>query len=225
EGLDRFIPRFEIFGNYQDPADRENFYAYDFRFFEEVIVCIQCERGLYRPELGGCIEAPNIFRYDYLCDTEECFKVTSGNKRIYRNDELTNGNALADIEFGAVNFDAFGGLLVEGILQSITEEAFDYGKVIEDLTTGNAGLNATIPAALNGNVRNLDPAGQTVLGFLGAASTSRLRTYLERTSQTGTPLPFDPVLRLEPAMGPFVPPRAPCEVDGRFAFVPEGWGG
>lgn len=225
EGLNRFIPRFEVFLEYTDPADGENFYAYDYRFFEEVIVCFQCFRGIYRPEAGGCIEQPNVFRYDYLCDTEDCFKVTSGNQIVYRNDELTNGNSLTDIEIGGINFDAFGGLLVEGILLSITEEAFEYGKVIEDLTTGNAGLNATIPAALNGNVRNVDPAGQTVLGFLGAASTSRLRTYLERTVETGTPIPFDPVLRLEPSNPPFVPPRAPCEVDGRFAEVPEGWGG
>ena len=119
EGLNRFIPRFEIFMGYDDPADRENFYAYDYRFFEEVIVCFQCFQGFYRPQAGGCIEDLSVFRYDYLCDTEDCFKVTTGNRAVYRNDELTNGSALTDIEIGGINFDAFGGLLVEGILLSI----------------------------------------------------------------------------------------------------------
>ncbi len=225
EGRNRFIPRFEVFLNYTDPADQQNFYAFDFRFFERVIICIECERGVYRPEQGGCIERPNIFRYDYFCDTEDCFKMTEGNQLIYRNDELTNGSMITGFEIGGIPFEAFGGLLVEGILYSITEEAFDYGKVIEDLTTGSAGLNATIPAALNGNVRNVDPEGRTVLGYLRAAAASRQREYLERDVETGTPLPFDPVIRPEPSSGPFVPPLAPCEVDGRFAQVPEGWGG
>lgn len=222
-GLNRFIPRFEIFVDYDDPAGEENFYAYDYRYFEEVIICAFCERGFWRQ--GECFEDLSVFRYDYLCDTEDCFKETPGNQTVYGNDDLSDGSSIDAFPLGGINFQAYGGLLVEGILLSITKEAYDYGKVIQDLTTGNNGLNATIPAALNGNVRNTDPTGRTVLGYVGVASASRKRTYLERLSTIGTPLPFDPVLRLEPSVGPFVPPRAPCEVDGRMAVRPEGWGG
>lgn len=225
EDRNRFIPRFEVFLNYTDPADRENFYAFDYRFFERVVICTSCVGGIYRPDLGGCVERPNIFRYDYFCDTDDCFRETAGNSIRYRNDELTNGSMIRDFRIGGIDFEAYGGLLVEGILYSITEEAYDYGKVIEDLTTGSTGLNATIPAALNGNVRNVDPAGRTVLGYLRAATASRQRDFLVRDTETGTPLPFDPVIRPEPSSGPFVPPLAPCEVDGRFAEIPEGWGG
>lgn len=221
EGRNRFIPRFEIFLDYDDPADRENFYAFDYRYWEKVIVCATCEFGRWRN--GECLEDPFNFRFDYLCDTDECFSLTQGVQTIYGNDELTNGSNIRDFEVGGVEFDVFGIMLVEGILLSITPEAYDYGKVIQDLTTGNSGLNATIPSALNGNVRNVDPDGKTVLGYLGAASTGRLRNWVERNIDVGTPLPFDNMLRLEPSVGTFVPPRAPCEVDGRSAQRPEGW--
>ena len=223
QGLDRFVPRFEIYGNFDDPAGNDNYYAFDYRYWEEVIACASCFNGIYRE--GMCITRPRIFRYDYLCDTDECYRITPGNQVVYSDDAFTDGVTVIDYPFGGINFEAVGGLLVEGILLSITPDAYDYGKVIQDLTTGNAGLNATTPAALNGNIRNLDPDGQTVLGFVQAASASRMRAFTERSFETGTPLPFDPVLRLEPSNGFFVPPRAPCEIEGRTSVRPEGWGG
>ncbi len=221
EGRERFIPRFEIFLDYNDPPDQENYYGFDYRFFEEVIICLSCERGEYIPAQGGCVPNPSVIRYDYFCDTDDCFKVTEGNEAIYRNDDLTNGSTIRNLEIGGIPFDAYGGLLVEGVLYSLTEDAYAYGKVIENLTLGNSGLNATIPVALNGNVRNLDPTGKTVLGYLRAGSVARKRAFIDRTPDTGIPVPFDRLIRFAPG----IPPRAPCEVDGRFAEIPEGWGG
>lgn len=222
EGLNRFVPRFELYLDYDDPADVDNFYAYDFRYWEEVIICASCERGRWR---GECIEDLSVRRYDYYCDTDECYRETAGNQTVYGNDRLSDGGSITGFPLGGITFDSYGGLLVEGILLSISEAAFAYGEVIEDLTTGNTGLNATTPAALNGNVRNTDPEGQTALGYVRVAAASRQRAFIVRDVQTGTPLPADNSIRPEPSAGPFVPPLAPCEVDGRTAERPEGWGG
>lgn len=222
EGRNRFIPRFEIFIDYQDPAGEKNYYAYDFRYWEEVIICISCPLGFYnRIE---CVPDPSVNpRYDYYCDTDECYSITEGLATVYSADEFYDGNAVENILIGGVTFDNIGGLLVEAELRSISEAAYDYGKVIQDLITGSSGLNPTIPAALNGNVRNADPDGRTVLGYLGAAAPSRLRRYILRTYETGAPLAFDNNIFPPPIPPPGVPPRAPCNIPGRTSERPEGW--
>lgn len=222
-GTNRFIPRFELFLDYEDPAGTDNFYTYDYRYWEQVIVCISCERGRYRN--GECVSDPSVMpRYDYACDPDECYRITEGNEVIYGNDEFTDGQAVSGFPVGGITFMAFGGLLVEGSVLSVTREAYNYGKVIQDLTSGNAGLNATTPAALDGNIRNVNPAGRTVLGFFGAAASGSARAFTERNEETGTPVRFDNSLYFEPAVGVFVPPLAPCEVEGRTSERPEGWG-
>ena len=226
EGLNRFVPRFELFLDYEDPADQANFYAYDYRYWEEITICVSCENGRWRD--GVCIpfnETPRFpVRYDYLCDTQECFATKEGNETRYGTDAFSNGSSLTGFPIGGIEFSAYGGMLVEGSVYSITKAAFDYGKVIQDLVEGNSGLNPTIPAALNGNVRNVNPSGRDVLGFIGAASKGDSRAFVNRTTETGSPLPFDNSLRLEPIPPPGVPPRAPCDILGvRTSDRPIGW--
>lgn len=222
--LNRFIPRFELTLDYDDPADETNFYAYDYRYWEDIDVCISCERGI----LAGLRCVPNTInnarRYDYLCDTDECYRISAGGETRYGTDELSNGSAVRDFPLGAIPFEAYGGLLVEAQLLSITPEAHRYGRIIQDLTTGNTGLNAVTPAPLDGNVRNLDPAGRTVLGYLAAAAVATDRSWILRDFNTGTPLPFDNNIRLQPVPPPGQAPRFPCEIPGRTATRPAGWG-
>ncbi|MFK8161046.1 MAG: DUF4249 domain-containing protein [Lewinella sp.] len=225
EGLNRFIPRFELFLDYEDPADQENYYAYDYRLWEEITICASCINGRWRE--GVCIPFDNPRfnnRFDYLCDTQECFALSEGNETLYGTDALINGSSLTGFPLGGIVFTAYGGMLVEGSVNSITKEAYDYGKVIQDLVDGNSGLNPTIPAALDGNVRNVDAAGRDVLGFIGAASRGSATAFIDRTTETGAPLPFDNNLRLEPIPPPGVPPRAPCNIPGvRTSERPVGW--
>ncbi|WP_020569069.1 DUF4249 domain-containing protein [Neolewinella persica] len=225
EGLNRFVPRFELFLDYVDPADQENYYAYDYHYWEEITICASCVNGRWRD--GVCIPFDNPRfnnRYDYLCDTQECFSTKAGEETRYGSDAFTNGSSLTGFPLGGIIFTAYGGMLVEGSVYSITKEAFDYGKVIQDLVEGNSGLNPTTPAALDGNVRNVDPGGRDVLGFIGAASKGSARAFVDRTTETGSPLPFDNNLRLEPLPPPAVPPRAPCNIPGvRTAERPVGW--
>lgn len=223
EGRRRFIPEFELYLDYSDPAEEGNFYAFDYTYWERAFVCISCENGFYRD--GVCVtqngELPYFPGYDYACDPSPCFTINPGRQPRFGNDEFTNGNNVTGVPLGGIEFQAYGGLLVEGQLISISRAGYAYGKVIQELTEGNSGLNATIPAALNGNLRNLDPSGKEVLGFVGAGNFSSVRTYLERTTETGRPLILDgpPVYETGPA-----PPRAPCDIPGyRTSVVPVGW--
>lgn len=226
EGRNRFIPRFELYLDYDDPTDQENYYAFDHTYWEKTGICITCVNGRYNGEecvtQGG--ESPFFRGYDYGCSPPDCYTINPGRQTRYGNDEFTNGGNVTGVPLGGIQFQAYGGLLVEGQILSISREAYAYGKVIQDLTEGNSGLNATIPSALNGNVRNADPEGREVLGFVGAASFSSARVYLERNADTGTPLRLDSPPNYEPIPPPGVPPRAPCDIPGvRTSVKPVGW--
>jgi hypothetical protein len=220
ESRGRFIPLFEIFLDYDDPEGEDNFYQWRYYHWEEIDVCASCNNAIWRD--GECIPQDRfIFRYDYLCFPPLCYELTQGVEIRYGNDELSDGAQVRGLPVGAIEFDRFGLMMVFGELLSITREAQAYGKVIEDLVNANNGLNAPIPAPLNGNLRNVSNRGREALGYLGAASVSRVSELVERGPQTGNPLFFDPVIRLEdPDRGI---PRAPCAGVNRSTSPPPGW--
>lgn len=219
EGRNRFIPRFELYADYEDPAGTENYYQVEYVAWEKLQVCASCEGAIWRD--GICIpQDAFIIRYDYPCDPSLCFESKRGKEVVFTSDEVSDGSSVRDLPLGGINFDRIGGLLVVAQLSSITTSAFEYGKVISDLVNGSGALNSTIPVALDGNIRNLDPSGPTVLGFLSARSATETRAFTEITYDTGTPLPFDGLIRLEDPLGRI---RAPCDGPNRITTVPEGW--
>ncbi len=221
-----FVPVFRLLMDYTDPESTSNFYQWDFRYWEEEVVCATCEGGVYRE--GKCVSTATSpgrdSRYDYACEGEEpCFRQTRSNRFNFGSDRAFDGSTVTSDEIGTIEFTTLGGILVEGILFGLTAEAYGYGKVVADIVEGSTGLNATIPAALNGNLR--DPLDETrqILGYVRVVSVSTARTYLLRNASTGTPSPNQPRINYEPMVGLFVPPRAPCRGQGRALGKPEGW--
>ncbi|MBB4079266.1 hypothetical protein GGR28_001886 [Lewinella aquimaris] len=226
-GRERFIPAFKLLVDFQDPADRTDYYQWDYAYWEKIDVCASCYGGQVWRE-GSCREVGSgsryVQRYDYYCDAlGGCYRQTVGNEFQYGQDEFFAGQAVVDRPIGQIEFIDYGGLLVEAVQYTITQEAYAYGKVISDLLTGSSGLNATIPATLDGNVRNADPEGVQVLGYVGTAGVSSMRRFITRSETTGTPLPADRQIRPEPSVGAFIPPRAYCSGDGKTPEKPRGW--
>ncbi len=225
--LKRFVPVFRLFLDFTDPAGEDNYYQWNFRYWQSAVVCLSCNCGVYRN--GECVPAQrcngNNERYDYFCEvgTDGCFRIVRGDELTYASDRAFAGGTVKGQPVGTIDFLEFGPILVEAQQYTLTREGYDYGKVISDLIGGNRGLNATIPAALNGNVRNLDPDGATVLGNVRAASVSSQRQFFVRDASTGDPLPGDRSIRPEPSSGPFTPPLAPCDGPDRTLIKPEGW--
>ena len=226
EARRRFVPIFRVLLDSADPAGEGNYYQWDYRYWEELLICLTCVESRYRN--GVCVPDNVIQRnretFDYLCDVaDRCYRRTDGNRFLFASDRPFDGGELTDNPIGDIVFERFGGLLVEGIQYGITAGAYEYGRVISDLVIGSSGLNATIPTALTGNLRNLDEEGEEILGYVRAVSVARRQLYIERTTATGEPLGRDRPVNLEPIVGPFVPPRAPCAGNGRTPVRPEGW--
>ncbi|CAH0999355.1 hypothetical protein LEM8419_00653 [Neolewinella maritima] len=223
----RFVPVFRLLLDFTDPEGTEDYYEWNYRYWEQEVVCASCDRGVYRE--GECIPVErfttNNERYDYLCESSEdgCFRQRGGNQLDLSTDQAFAGGAVQDRPIGEIDFTDFGGILIEAIQYGLTAEAYAYGKVAADIVRGSSGLNATLPAALNGNVRNLDPDGPEVLGNVRVASRTTRRLFFVRDATFGEPPPRDRTIRLEPSNPPFTPPQAPCSGNGRTPIKPDGW--
>ncbi|WP_273565632.1 DUF4249 family protein [Maribacter halichondriae] len=110
---------------------------------------------------------------------------------------------------------------------SLTPAAYEYYKVLKDIVDNSAGFNAPPPAALVGNMVNVNNADEFVFGRFTAASTTTATIFINRDGILENALEARIVEIPEPDPGPYPPPvtlRAPCEETRyRTAIRPEGW--
>ena len=221
ESRERFVPAFELLVDVNDPADEENFYQYNFSYFEEIFVCASCVRARWRN--GECIEGPDtrfVTRWDYLCDAR-CWISTQAIGRTIASDAFGNGRRIDNILAGRLDYERPGGVLFVLDQYNTSRASFEYNSVIESLTEGTGGLNAPLPSALVGNLKDISTNETGVLGFVGVTAVDTARIYMVRDTVDGTSLPYDGSIRQEPVMPE--PPKAPCIGGSRSYDRPVGW--
>ncbi len=222
--LIRFVPAFTLLVDFRDPAGERNFYRFRHRSWEMLDVCLRCSPGRADPVTGECIPSPfptGRPYFDYPC-RENCWEQSFSEVVNIFSDEFTNGNPIKAYNAGRLDFDRYGGQLVIVEQQVITERAFAYSEVIRRSTTGSGGLNAALPATLDGNVNLVSEELLPVLGYFGSSASSEERVYINRDTVPGSPLPFLMTIYDVPP-----PPGAlyshPCEGENRSTVRPLGW--
>ncbi len=215
---DRFVPAFTLLLDVDDPPNADNFYRHRFLTWSETAICATCYNSVYRN--GECIHTPRVDYYDYLCDGP-CWTIARGKALNLLSDELNPNGSYRNLPVGQIDFVGSGGLLAEVQQYALSRSAYGYYKVVEGLTEGSAGLNAPLPAALYGNMRDLSDRQSNVLGYVAATSLTTRRLYWNRDSIPGTPLVGTRVPQLEP-LAPS-PPSAPCSGPNFTRQQPEGW--
>lgn len=230
-GRNSFIPAFTLFVDFDDPAEQRNYYLIDYRKWENISVCASCPtRQRYRGE--GCEEWRRNFaeRWDYLCDAD-CWTIRDSEGFELFQDELSDGNRISNVKAGSLDFvSGNAGLLFEARLQALSGAAFEYTRVLKEVSQGGGGLNSPNPAALVGNIKSVSNPDDIVLGYFSTASVTTHRAFIDRSTVDGTPLPSQFTIMLEPS--PMIcipqevcPPLIPCDAPGRTSEEPEGWGG
>jgi hypothetical protein len=227
QSRDRFVPVHRILLSGTDRAGQRNYYQWDYRYWEELLICLTCQQSRYRN--GRCEADQSLINrnretFDYLCDVpDRCYEESRGTRFLFASDQAFDGGEVTDNEIGNIVFSRLGGLLVEATQYGVTAEAYAYGRTVNDLIVGSSSLNAVLPATLLGNVRNLDPEAPDILGYVRAVSVASERRFIVRDQDTGTPLDPPRPVNLEPFSGAAPPPRAPCAGNGRSPNRPEGW--
>jgi hypothetical protein len=110
----------------------------------------------------------------------------------------------------------------------LTPAAYNYYKVLKDIVDNSGGFNAPPPAALIGNMTNVNDSEDFVFGRFTAVATTTVSLFIDRANTPEDPIEIALPLELEPTLNsPYPPPATnftPCtETRFRTAIRPEGW--
>ncbi|MFT5167372.1 MAG: hypothetical protein ACI8P3_002609 [Saprospiraceae bacterium] len=97
---------------------------------------------------------------------------------LYASDEFVDGNPILGFEV-TINepLELGDDYLIQQL--SISEEAFEFFSQLQTQTAFIGSLFDSPPAALNGNIVNLDPSGKKALGYFGVSAVSEKGMVIE----------------------------------------------
>lgn len=227
EGTGEFQPGHLVSVSFDDPENQENFYYWSFRSFENLDICHTCFESIYRN--GACMNT-NIFTpdfFNYLCETD-CWKIRFPERISIFDDSFSNGKRTTDLPVANIPLYTKENVVVEIQQFTLTPAAYDYYKILKDIVDNNSGFNAPPPAALIGNMTNVNDSDDFVFGRFTAASASVASVFIDRSAIAEESI--DPLIsaHLEPTLAsPYPPPATttvPCtETRFRTAIRPERW--
>jgi len=227
ESENSFIPGHRISIGFTDPVGTDNNYYWYFKSYEKLVVCEKCRLSMLRD--GRCqADLANAGRdpyYDYICESD-CWRIRYPENIGVLSDRFIDGIDVRDVEVAQIPLYTIQDIVVEIQQFSLTPAAFKYYEVLKDIVDDNRGLNAPPPAALVGNMVNVNDAEDPVFGRFTAAATSTSSVFIDRTNIPENPIEaYEPINVEEFGEGP--PPStttAPCtEGRHRTAIEPTGW--
>jgi hypothetical protein len=228
EGRNIFVPGHSIKVSFDDPAAMENNYYWTYRAYENLDFCERCENGIFRD--GECQRnPPNSGRadfYDYACETK-CWRIRFPEGVAIFNDRLSDGKAINALPVGDLLLYNKEDVVVEVQQFSLSPAAYKYYKVLKDIIDNSNGLNAPPPAALIGNISNLEDQEDFVFGRFTAAATASQAVFIDRRAIQEQPLERQETPNFEGFFDPVPAPEtitAPCsETKFRTSIMPDGW--
>ncbi|MBM1104524.1 DUF4249 domain-containing protein [Aurantibacter crassamenti] len=238
--LNEYVPGHALYVDLNDPLDERNYYLWKFRTYEKLLICETCDEQIFRN--GRCIEVNHDLNKDiadtgesdYYCDGD-CWRIRYNETIELFSDEFVEGGIVQNLPVGDIQLYTTENLVVEVQQLSLTENTYDYYKVLKDIVDNNSGLNAPPPAALVGNMYNPEDEEEYVLGRFTAASSTTNSLYITRESIEESPLdPFNEftseceifcgIQICHSPEGCAFESIVPCsETRYRTAIKPEGW--
>ncbi len=177
-----FVPGHRVTIDIEDPADESNYYYWTSRTFETLDICATCERSILRN--GEC--EPNPIGgnrqpiYDYACDTD-CWTIRYGTDVRIFSDEFTDGMQINALPVADVLLYTKENILVEIQQFCLSAPAYRYYQILNDLVDNVGNINAPPPAALLGNMYNVNDPNESVLGRFTAANPTVATIAFERS--------------------------------------------
>jgi len=184
--------------------------------------------------------------YDYQCRTQ-CWQVFRNPNLNLFDDRLTNGGKILQRSVARIPFYQHGGSSVELRQLSLDKDAYNYFKLFQQQTENTGGIADTPPTALRGNIKNVQDAKESIVGYFQVSDVSIVRHWVDRkdTGASGiTPPGLFEALNgraISPEPSPNIntgssaakiliyggPPRLPTALciksDARTPVKPQGW--
>lgn len=199
----RLQPGYQLFVDYQDPVDEDNFYRWSYKLDYEVDT--QPEKHL----LLGCINCPLP---DPLPCCEQCWVKEWRDDFIVTNDRLTNGQKVLRQSILFLPFERYRNVRMKlQIYQhSITEEAYLFFSAIELQENSEGGIFDPPPSALKGNMFNPEDSDEQVIGIFDASTVSMYEVVIDSAN---IPYPMQEFVFWDDCQ----------ELENSTTIMPEGW--
>ncbi|MFT6205805.1 MAG: hypothetical protein ACI9V1_003134 [Spirosomataceae bacterium] len=231
-----YSPAHYVYLDTQDKPGKGNNYVWSWKLFEKQNICQSCINGRFfvdrRTGVGACRDESaaiqiNDFFYDYQCEGD-CWQLFYNERINAMSDTYVDGNPILGRLIAKIPVYQYNGALLEVKQQSVSPSAFRYLKLLTEQSQNNGGLADTPPAALIGNVRDVNNPTEAVGGYFMVASERTTMLWIDRRDAVNQNLPtigfLGRPISLEVTNDPSRPPLAPC-TDGRFRTPnkPNGW--
>ncbi len=96
---------------------------------------------------------------------------------LYASDEFVDGNPITDIEMNTEPLQLGDHYRIQQL--SISEQAYEFFVQLQTQTAFVGSLFDSPPAALKGNIINLDSSGKKALGYFGVSAVSEIELLIE----------------------------------------------
>lgn len=232
KGENYFDPANYVYLDTQDPANDKNNYLWSWKLFERQSVCATCYNGRYflTPLPARCREERAFANqtFDYFCPGD-CWEILKNKDLNVFSDIYSNGNPINNKLIAKIPYYNVKGALIEIKQQSISPEAYRYFKLLADQVQNNGSLVDTPPAAIIGNIKNINKPDEAVAGFFMVTSVRTVRYWIDRISAAEKKVNaiglLDHPLSPEPMGNDTTrPPFAQCSSSlTRTPVKPNGW--
>ncbi len=232
KGNNIYDPANYIYLDTQDPAQDKNNYLWTWKLWERQNVCATCYNGRYflTPVPARCREERAFAgqTFDYFCPGD-CWDILNNKDLNVFTDIYSNGQPIANRLIAKIPYYNVRGALIEIKQQSISPAAYRYLKLLADQVQNNGSLVDTPPAALIGNIKNVNNPSESIAGFFMVTSVRTVRYWIDRKGAEGKNI--NPIGLLDHPLSPEPmgndltrPPFAQCVSSlTRTPSRPNGW--
>jgi hypothetical protein len=224
-----YRPANKVYINLQDPVSETNFYFWRYRFYEKLLICKTCNSSTLLSDGITCTRPdPNSLNppppfYDYLCEGN-CWDINYDRVVNVFSDVNTNGKFMNNVLIAKIPFYSYSdGAMVEIKQYSISSEGYRFYNLLDLQGQKTGSLTDTPPAAIVGNIRNINNPEEAIVGFFGASAVSKIRYYVDRSKNTGLTEEYLGRFPIFPSFSGAVYPAKCVESRTRTKIKPEGW--
>jgi hypothetical protein len=222
----------EVFIDFTDTPNQKNYYLWRYTDYETLFYCATCFRPtIYSSYTRSCstqipkfIESDNY--YDYECQGE-CYAIIKSKGINQMTDLVSDGALITRRLVSQIPYYYQSGCLVEVQQMCISPEAYAFYNNLDLQSQKSGGLADTPPAAIVGNIRNVNNPSEKVVGYFGLVNIQKKKIWIDRKETSGKladilgrPINPEPIGKFSL----FPPPLAPCKKTAfKTPFRPEGW--
>jgi hypothetical protein len=222
-----------IYIDTKDPVEPGDNFMWNWKLYEKQTICKTCSGGIFLSSpapLGKCSPVTALaeagVEYDYLCQGN-CWEIYYSQDLNVMSDAFSQGKEIKNRLVASVPFYQENGFLIEIKQQTVSPSAFQYLKILANQSQNSGTLVDAPPAALIGNVKNINDNKETVGGYFMVGNSKIKRIWVDRLDAKGSQQYYmlGRKENYEPASADGSrPPFAPCVITNtRTPLKPEGW--